>query len=152
MNSWVPLTLAALVLFGVTGITQKISTNHISFALSFVWFAVGIALVSLVTWLTTPVSWHRIGPGEISLAASGGLLNGLGALTSFIALEKGGKASVVIPIVNLFPLVTVVGAFLLLGEAITGKQVAGLVLALAAVVLLSQESAISRETPVSDQG
>jgi drug/metabolite transporter (DMT)-like permease len=58
----------------------------------------------------------------------------------------------VIPIVNLFPLVTVVGAFLLLGEAITGKQVAGLVLALAAVVLLSQESAISRETPVSDQG
>ena len=137
MNSWVPLTLTALVFFGVTGVTQKISTNHISFALSFVWFAVGIALVSLVTWLAVPVSWQRIGPGEISLAASGGLLNGLGALTSFIALEKGGKASVVIPIVNLFPLVTVVLALAFLGERLNKSQVSGLVFALAAIYLLS---------------
>lgn len=152
MNSWISLTLVSLVFFGITGITQKVSTNHISFALSFVWFAIGITLVSLTTWVATPVSWRHVGAAEISLAASGGLLNGLGALTSFIAFEKGGKASVVIPIVNLFPLVTVVGAFLFLGEALTGKQVAGLVLALAAVVLLSHESVISKEPPASDQG
>jgi len=75
------------------------------------------------------------------LAALGGALNGLGALTSFAALEKGGKASVVIPIINLYPLVTICGAWLLLGEKLTGKQVTGIVFALVAVVLLSQETA-----------
>lgn len=152
MNSWISLTAVALVFFGITGVTQKISTNHISFARSFLWFAAGITLVSLTTWLAAPVSWCQVGIGEVGLAASGGLLNGLGALTSFIAFEKGGKASVVIPIVNLFPLVTVVGAFLFLGEALTGKQVSGLILALAAVVLLSHESSTNEEIPVSHGG
>jgi transporter family protein len=75
------------------------------------------------------------------LAALGGLLNGLGVLTSFAAFEKGGKASIVIPIINLYPLVTIGGAWLFLGEKLTLLQVVGVLFALAAVVLLSQESA-----------
>lgn len=68
-------------------------------------------------------------------------MNGLGALTTFAALKQGGKASVVIPIINLYPLVTVAGVWLFLGERLSTTQVVGIVLALAAVVFLSQESA-----------
>jgi drug/metabolite transporter (DMT)-like permease len=145
MSTWVTLTLVALLFFGITGGTQKVSTNNISFSLSFVYFAAGIVLVSLVVWLLAPVEKSRLNVGNVSLAALGGFLNALGAFTSFIALEKGGKASVVIPIVNLYPLVTAVGAFLFLGESLAARQVWGLMLALIAVVLLSRES----DTPVA---
>jgi drug/metabolite transporter (DMT)-like permease len=96
-------------------------------------------LISAAIAIAVPLDWH-LSPLLFFLAALGGALNGLGALTSFAALEKGGKASVVIPIINLYPLVTISGAWLFLGEKLTGKQLAGILFALAAVVLLSQET------------
>jgi len=139
MQLWFWLSMISLLFFGLTGITQKLCTNHISFEASFAWFCVAIFLISGIVAITMPLDWH-LNVGLISLAAVGGLLNGLGALTSFAALEKGGKASVVIPIINLYPLVTVGGAWLFLGEKLTGTQVAGIAFALAAVVFLSQET------------
>jgi transporter family protein len=139
MQAWFVFSAVALIFFGITGITQKLSTNHISFEASFAWFSVAMILISLAIAAAVPLDWH-LSPLLLTLAALGGTLNGLGALTSFAALEKGGKASVVIPIINLYPLVTIGGAWLLLGEKLTGKQIAGIVFALLAVVLLSQET------------
>jgi transporter family protein len=144
MQAWFMLASVALVFFGISGITQKLSTNHVSFERSFVWFCIAMGVISAVVAVTAPVEW-QLSPWLVSLAALGGLLNGLGALTSFAALEKGGKASVVIPIINLYPLVTIAGAWLFLGEKLTATQIAGIVFALAAVVLLSQESAPGKQ-------
>ena len=140
MQAWLWLSVIALVFFGITGVTQKLSTNNISFALSFVWFGVAFLILGGIIAAAFKLDWNLTLP-VITLAALGGLLNGLGALTSFAALEKGGKASVVIPIINLYPLVTIAGACLLLGERLTIPQVLGIVCALMAVVLLSQEAA-----------
>jgi transporter family protein len=139
MQAWFFFSMVALIFFGVTGITQKLSTNHISFEASFAWFCAAMILISAVIVTTVPLNWN-VSPPLLMLAALGGTLNGLGALTSFAALEKGGRASVVIPIINLYPLVTICGAWLVLGEKLTGKQLAGIIFALAAVVLLSQET------------
>lgn len=140
MHNWFFLTMVSLLFFGFTGVTQKVSTNNISFEMSFIYFAIADAAVSLLVIAAVSLSWGTLGPGLVGLAALGGLLNGLGALTSFAALEKGGKASVVIPIINLFPLITVIGAWLFMGEALTVRQVWGLVLAFGSVVLLSRET------------
>jgi len=139
MQAWLFFSMAALIFFGITGITQKLSTNHISFEASFAWFCAAIILISAAIAIAVPLDW-RVSPVLLMLSALGGALNGLGALTSFAALEKGGKASVVIPIINLYPLVTISGAWLFLGEKLTGKQIWGILFALAAVVLLSQET------------
>ena len=139
MQGWLLFAMAALVFFGISGITQKVSTNHVSFEMSFMWFCIAMAAISVVVAISVPIEW-RLSPTLVALAALGGLLNGLGALTSFAALEKGGKASIVIPIINLYPLVTIAGAWMFLGEKLTATQVAGIIFALAAVVLLSQES------------
>jgi transporter family protein len=139
MQTWFVLSIVTLVLFGVSGVTQKLSTNNISFEASFVWFCVAMIVISGIVAIAVPMQWNVSG-GLLALAVLGGLLNGLGALTSFAALEKGGKASVVIPIVSLYPLVTICGAWLLLGEKLTGTQLAGIVFALVAVVFLSQET------------
>ena len=118
------MSTVALILFGITGVTQKLSTNRISFELSFVWFAAAFLLLALIIGFTVRLDWH-LTPGLVALAALGGLLNGLGGLTSFAALEKGGKASVVIPIVNLYPLVTIAGAWIFLGRAIDAHAGSG---------------------------
>jgi transporter family protein len=139
MQAWLFFSMVALIFFGITGITQKLSTNHISFEASFAWFCAAMILISAAIAIAVPLDW-RVSPVLLMLSALGGALNGLGALTSFAALEKGGKASVVIPIINLYPLVTISGAWLFLGEKLTGKQIWGILFALAAVVLLSQET------------
>ncbi len=140
MHNWFLLTMVSLAFFGLTGITQKVSTNNISFEMSFNYFAIADTAVSLLVIAFEPLSWRALEPGLFVLAALGGLLNGLGALTSFAALEKGGKASVVIPIINLFPIVTVIGAWLFMREALTGRQIWGLALAFGSVVLPSRET------------
>jgi len=137
MDHWIILSAVALIFWGITGVTQKLSTNNISFERSFVWFGLAFIVLSAVIVLAMPLDW-RVSPGLVLLAALGGLLNGLGALTSFAALERGGKAAVVIPLISLFPLVTIAGACVFLGERLTLRQAAGVALALAAVALLSQ--------------
>jgi transporter family protein len=140
MHAWFWLSVITLVFFGTTGVTQKLSTNNISFEMSFVWFCIAVCAVSAVVALLVPLQWRSLNLSLIALAALGGLLNGLGTLTSFAALKQGGKASVVIPIINLYPLVTVAGVWLFLGEKLSATQIMGIILALASVVLLSQET------------
>jgi len=55
----------------------------------------------------------------------------------YLALARGGKASIVIPFVGLAPLVTVVLALALLGESLNRAQIVGVVLALISIYLLS---------------
>lgn len=138
MEVWFWLAVIALVFFGITGVTQKLSTNAISFEASFPLFAAAFVVISAALPAFVRLDW-KLTPGTLLLAALGGLMNGLGALTSFAALEKGGKASIVIPLVNLYPLVTTAGACLFLGERLTKVQIIGIVCALIAVYLLSQE-------------
>ena len=139
MQTWLLLSSVALVSWGITGVTQKLSTDNISFERSFLWFTLAFFGQAAVIALVSPLRWD-VQPQIVALAALGGLLNGLGALTSFAALERGGRASVVIPLVSVYPLVTVAGAWIFLGEHLTARQGAGVVCALLAVALLSHES------------
>lgn len=144
MSAWLWLAIVALVLWGITGVTQKLSTNHVSSAVSYLCFALAFPVISVAVLAFVRVDWPH-GAALWLLIALGGFLNGLGAWTSFAALESGGKASVVIPLVYVYPLVTVTGASLLLGERISLRQAAGVVLAIVAVILLSRDTATEQE-------
>ena len=136
--AWLIFAAIALVFWGVSGITQKLSTNRISSELSFIWFAYAMIAISAVLAFTVTMHWH-VRPLIFWLSVAGGTLNGLGALTSFTALESGGKASIVISLISLYPLLTVGFAVLVLHERLTGVQAAGIVLAVISAVLLSLE-------------
>lgn len=141
--SWILFAGVALVFWGITGVTQKLATNRISSELSFLWFAYAMIAISLLLLATVPMHW-RVTPLVLWLAVAGGTLNGLGALTSFKALESGGKASIVISMISLFPLVTVAIAVTVLHEKLTPTQGIGVALAIVAAVLLSLEPAPAR--------
>ena len=139
MRLWLAFSIVALVLWGVTGVTQKLSTNRISSERSFLWFCWAMVTLSLVVLLVARPQW-KLGTLVVVCSIAGGALNGLGAWTSFRALESGGKASIVISLISLYPLLTVVLAVVLLGERLTRTQTAGVVIAIAAAILLSLES------------
>lgn len=138
MPAWTWFAAIALVFWGITGVTQKLATNRISSEVSFIWFAYAMIAISAVLAAVVPIHWH-LRPVIVAAAVAGGTLNGLGALTSFTALESGGKASVVISLISLYPLVTVAFAVTILHESLTVAQGLGIVLAVVAAVLLSLE-------------
>jgi bacterial/archaeal transporter family protein len=140
MHLWLGFAILALVLWGITGVTQKLSTNRISSERSFLWFCWAMVALSAAVLPAAGLHW-ALGTLVVVCSVAGGALNGLGAWTSFRALESGGKASIVISLVSLYPLLTVLLAVVLLGERLTWLQTLGAFAAIAAAILLSLEDA-----------
>lgn len=136
---WFFFAMIALVFWGITGVTQKLSTNAISAERSFLGYAYAIVALGVVLVLVMPLDWH-LKARVFWLAVLGGALNAFGVITSFGALEHEGKASIVIPLCYLYPLVTIFLAITFLHENLTRVQVTGIFLALVAAILLSREA------------
>ncbi len=80
------------------------------------------------------IPWH---PWGWAAAVAAGMSTGFGLFFFFRALHQGA-ASVVVPLTSLYPVVTVVLSWLFLRESLSPRQLTGLVLAIAAVWLLSE--------------
>jgi transporter family protein len=147
MQIWLGYAALALVFWGITGVTQKLATNRISSERSFLWFGYAMAALSLLVLAFAHPQW-KMSSTVLAASIAGGALNGLGAWTSFRALESGGKASIVISLISLYPLLTVGLAVLILHERLTWVQTAGAVVAIAAAILLSIESEPKPESEI----
>ena len=63
MHNWLLLAILATVLWGITGVTQKLSTNNISFELSMVWFSAAFLPISALiagSVRQIPMGWRLI--------------------------------------------------------------------------------------------
>lgn len=132
---WFWYAVVTLVTWGIVGLLQKLSTNHISAESSLIWLVVGFLLLEPLLYPGRAL-WHYSG-WNLTWALASGVLNALGAWALFAALKSGGKASIICPLTALYPLVVVLLVPFLLHESITLYQGAGVVCALTAVVLLS---------------
>ncbi len=140
--NWVAASIIVIVLWGVVGLFQKMGANHSSANSLLVWTTAGY--IVLLPFLYSYSHLLALPGRSILLGLITGLTNALGAWCLYAAMEKGAAASVVVPLTALNPLLTVILAVLFLGERLTLIQIAGIVLAVIAAVLLSCES----ETPV----
>jgi transporter family protein len=132
---WFDLAIVVLVTWGIAGLLQKLSTNHLSAETALVGLVVGFFLLD--PWLYPKESLLVYSSRSLVFALLSSLLNALGAWALLAAMKHGGKASIVVPFTALYPLVTVSLAPWVLQESITKLQGAGVVCALIAVVLLS---------------
>jgi bacterial/archaeal transporter family protein len=132
---WFGPAIVVLVCWGIAGLFQKLSTNHLSAETALVWLMVGFFLLD--PWLYPQESILIYSRRSLVYALLSSFLNALGGWALLAAMKHGGKASIVVPFTALYPLVTVCLAPWLLGESITLHQGAGVVCALIAVVLLS---------------
>jgi len=135
MAAWLWLALVVLVSWGVVGLLQKLSTNHISGESATIWLIVGFVLFLPFVYPGRAV-FHFPARG-IVLGLLSGFINAVGAWAILAALRSGGKASVVSPFCALYPIVVVLVAPLILHESINLLQGVGVVCALVAVGLLA---------------
>ncbi len=132
---WFLFAALVLVCWGIVGLLQKLSTNRVSAESALIWLVVGFLLLTPVFYPGTSVFHHSTRSLLAILACSA--LNALGALALFAAMKNGGKASIVVPLTALYPLVVVASAPLVLHQSISRLQGCGVLCALIAVVLLS---------------
>jgi drug/metabolite transporter (DMT)-like permease len=139
ISVWLLLALIPVVLWGIAGLLQKISTNHIPGTSSAFWFLSAFLPVGAFIVYRQPlpesVSWQTW-----LFAAGLGFTLALGNFAVLIAYASNGKASIITPLVGMYPLVSIPIAICLLGERIGLRETFGVVCALASVTLLSLES------------
>ena len=136
MSTWLALSLAALMAWGLWGVFSKVGTQHLGPQAALILGIFGYLPVFGILLYETggKIPWHPVG-WAASLGA--GLATAFALLFFFRALSQG-EASVVVPLTSLYPLVTVTLSWLFLKESLTPRHLAGLILALVAVWLLSE--------------
>ena len=136
--AWLAYSLLTILLWGAWGGVSKVASAGVDANTNQIFFTFGLLPLMLIIWRSprTRASGEHRRTG-MAWAFVTGILGGTGNIAFFHALVIGGKASIVVPATALFPLVTVILAILLLHERISGLQKIGLVVALAAIYLLS---------------
>jgi transporter family protein len=125
-------------MWGAWGVESKIIVDRISPWLNQVLFSIG--LMPPLAWILCSKKLRQSPRPSISSTGYGtltGILGGVGNIAFYLALSKGGKVSMVIPVIGLAPLVTVILALVILKESLNRMQGIGLVLALISIYLLS---------------
>jgi drug/metabolite transporter (DMT)-like permease len=136
-SRWMLYTLMATVIFGIAFIAQKGATYFISDELSTIAYTVGFLVLDFQLFLTDHSLTWKIPTRAGWVSVLIGILMGAGTLTLFAAYRYG-RASIVTPFSQLYPVITVlVGAplyheriGLLRGLGIAAALTGGLVLSL----------------------
>ena len=135
MPTWLILALLTLALWGVWGIFPKLATNYLSPTSVMVYE--GIGHIAVVIGVLAYLGFRpEVQAKGITFAILAGLVGTVGSLAFLFALSRG-KASVVVPLTALYPVVTIALALLILREPITWTQGAGIFFALVALLLFS---------------
>jgi len=132
---WQGIVAIVLVLWGLTAIFWKVTTNYISAESALVCRTVAFLLVVPLVYPGKQLLHHSF--HSLSYGFLAGLLCALGCLGMFAAMKSGGKASIVAPFSALYPLVVVIASPFVLHESGTVLQGVGVLSGLIAVVLLS---------------
>lgn len=136
MFGWLFYALLTLVLWGLWGVFSKIASSHLPGVIVYlVEVAVYLAVGGLI-WLQMrpPFDWNYAG---LIAAAAAGLSGGFALFFFFKALSLG-PAAVIVPMTSLYPVITVILGIVFLQESLTARQLAGIMLAVAAFWLLSK--------------
>jgi len=136
MSTWLVFSLASLGLWGLWGVFSKVATQHLGPQVAYLLGIFGYMPVFAILLYETggQIPWN---PGGWAAALAAGMSTGFALFFFFRALHYGA-ASIVVPLTSLYPGITVLLSWLFLQESITPRHLAGLVLAIAAVWLLSK--------------
>jgi drug/metabolite transporter (DMT)-like permease len=138
LEEWILYSIAAAFFWGTWGVVAKLISDQVSPFTNHILFSVGmlftLPLVIKKVRTTTP---NRKG---IIWGLVAGVLAVTGNVAVYQAFSSGGLAAIVIPVTNLYPLVTIAIALLVFKEKLNWINGIGILLAIPAVLMLSGES------------
>jgi transporter family protein len=131
---WLLYTLTTVGLWALWSFLGKLALDRTTSVQATLVFGVAAAVVGLVAILAgqRTTSWS---PGALWLAALSALCGSIGLITFYLALQQG-RASVVVPMIGLYPAIVALLSVAFLGERLSAVQYAGVLLAVTGVVLL----------------
>ena len=132
--TWLGYTLITVALWTGWSFLGKLALDHVTSVQATIIFGVITAIVGVVAVMTgqRTSSWS---PGAIWIAVISALCGGTGLITYYFALQQG-KASVVVPIVGLYPAIVALLSVGFLGERLSLAQYIGVLLVATGGVLL----------------
>ncbi|HTM64312.1 MAG TPA: EamA family transporter [Gammaproteobacteria bacterium] len=133
--NWFPAALLSLLCFGLWGFFAKMAVTYIDAKSALFYQALGITFIGLVILVMLKFKPAAEFKG-INFAFLSGIVNGLGLLLYLVAADRG-KITSVVTLTGLYPLITIFLAFAIIHESISARQGVGIVMALAAIYLLS---------------
>lgn len=144
-NLWFVYAVSAGLLWGVWGVVAKLISENVNPYMNHLLFTVGMLLTLPIvlrkctkkTFSAKGVLWGCIA-GCFAIA---------GNVAVFYAFSKGGQASIVIPVTNLYPLITILIAVIAFKEKLNWINVVGILLAVPAILLLSGETLLFTDPP-----
>ncbi len=137
MNQWILWAVLALGTWGFWGLFPKLAVKYISPTSALFYEALGAVVCGVVIAL--------LAGGKPEYSSRGALFAFLTGVTAilggwfYLYAARSANISTVVVITALYPLITVILAWTVLGEAITQRQLLAMILALGAVSLLATE-------------
>lgn len=143
-NMWFVYAIAAGILWGAWGIVAKFISEDVNPFMNHFLFSIGMVL-------TLPFVIRKCERSEFNvkgmvwgcIAASFAVA---GNVAVFYAFTKGGHASIVIPVTNLYPLITILIAFVAFKEKMNLVNVLGIIVSIPAIIMLSGETMLFTDT------
>lgn len=136
MKIWYLYAMMTVMLWGVWGVFSKLASPHAKPRQALLFQAVGAIAFAVVVLVLERFKVTATLPG-FGWSFGAGFFTFMGFLAFFAALEQG-KASTVVTLSALYPVVTILLSILFLRERLTLRQMAGIALALVASVLLAE--------------
>jgi transporter family protein len=131
---WLLYTLLTVVLWAGWSFLGKVALDRTTSVQATVVFGLVTALVGAVAIALgqRTTSWS---PSALWIAGLSALSGGVGMTTFYLALQQG-RASVVVPMIGLYPAIVALLAVVFLSERLSPVQYCGILLAVIGVVLL----------------
>lgn len=136
LSRWLAYALLCMIAWGTWGFIAKLGADKIAPGPLQILATAGTLPLALMAFLQLRMRLEKDTRG-ITYGILNGVLSGIGLLAFYAAVNRG-KVSVVGPVTSLFPLLTVVLAFVFLRERLNRVQVAGVAFSLVAIVIFSQ--------------
>ncbi|MBC3789296.1 DMT family transporter [Spirosoma utsteinense] len=138
LERWIFYSIAAAFFWGTWGVVAKLISDQVSPFKNHLLFSVGMLLtLPLVVKKVRNEKPNRKG---IIWGLVAGVLAVTGNVAVYQAFTSGGLAAIVIPVTNLYPLVTIAIALLVFKEKLNWINGIGILVAILAVIMLSGES------------
>ncbi|MFD2570503.1 DMT family transporter [Spirosoma soli] len=138
MKPWILYSIAAAFFWGTWGVVAKLISDTVSPFTNHVLFSIGMLLT--LPLIAKKLKAQRPNRRGIIWGLVAGALAVTGNVAVYQAFTSGGLAAIVIPVTNLYPLVTIAIALLVFKEKLNWINAIGILLAIPAVVMLSGES------------
>jgi transporter family protein len=135
LKLWYVYAVLTVITWGLWGVFSKLASNYSKPRQALLFQTIGVLAFAIVVLVIEKFHFEWSAPG-FTWAALGGFFAFVGFLTFFAALEDG-KASTVVTLSALYPLVTILISIAFLHEKLNARQGIGIALALIASVLLA---------------